>query len=158
MMLDIDMIGLNFKIEECGYCDWFVRCPRCGNNSCNGGYGEDGKCPICPLAYAVQAALVKSTTVTIRLFVDDERYPQDFDRVGWAVARTSAKAIAYLAKGNVVECSLDYDLGGEDTGYKVACWMEENNVWPKLGTHCHSGDLAGKRRIEEVIRKAYKEK
>jgi len=43
------------KIEYCGTCkSWFVRCPRCGNNSCNGGYGEDGKCPICPDIYELQ--------------------------------------------------------------------------------------------------------
>jgi hypothetical protein len=34
-------------------CGWMVVCPTCGNNSCNGGYGEvDGKeCPDCPKAY-----------------------------------------------------------------------------------------------------------
>jgi len=43
-----------------GWCDMcgcvFVRCPKCGNNSCNAGYGiVDGeKCDVCPLAYQYQ--------------------------------------------------------------------------------------------------------
>ena len=34
----------------------FIRCPKCGNNTCNGGYGQiDGvKCDVCPLAYQYQ--------------------------------------------------------------------------------------------------------
>lgn len=41
-----------FKIQWCSTCnDWFIECPRCGNNTCNGGYGEDGCCPVCPDAY-----------------------------------------------------------------------------------------------------------
>ena len=73
---------------------------------------------------------------------------------GWTVARTSAEAIAILKLGNVVECSLDHDLGGDDTGHIVVCWMEEHNVWPANGTRCHSANLVGKRRIDSAIRRA----
>ena len=62
---------MEFKIEWCSGCQCFyVRCPKCGNNSCNGGYGKmdmDGNplpwndrgtesqpCDICPLAYQHQ--------------------------------------------------------------------------------------------------------
>ncbi len=90
----------------------------------------------------------------VRLFVDDQREPEWFGLEGWVVARTSAEALAALSAGNVVECSLDHDLGGDDTGYKVVCWMEENNVWPKVGTQCHSANPVGKQRIEAVIRRA----
>lgn len=41
----------------CGMCGIMVRCKTCGNNCCNGGYGElaDGsKCPDCPSAYEKQ--------------------------------------------------------------------------------------------------------
>jgi len=34
-----------------------IKCPACGNNCCNGGYGKasDGsECPYCPLAYQYQ--------------------------------------------------------------------------------------------------------
>jgi len=47
----------NFQWEWCYTCDcWFIRCPKCGNNSCNGGYGNiDGEeCDICSLAYSYQ--------------------------------------------------------------------------------------------------------
>lgn len=90
----------------------------------------------------------------VRLFVDDQREPEWFGLDGWTVARTSAEAIAILSQGRVVECSLDHDLGGDDTGYKVACWMEANGVWPKDGTRCHSANPVGKQRIEAVIHKS----
>ncbi len=62
---------MQFKVEWCSLCEvYFVRCPKCGNNCCNGGYGKigglvapdtwasDGKdCDICPLAYQYQDAL-----------------------------------------------------------------------------------------------------
>ena len=41
----------------CDMCKtWFIRCPKCGNNCCNAGYGEiDGEeCDICSLAYSYQ--------------------------------------------------------------------------------------------------------
>lgn len=52
-----ELLGASFKVEECGMCGWFIRCPRCGNNSCNGGAGEDGKCPVCVYTYKIQYAL-----------------------------------------------------------------------------------------------------
>ncbi len=58
-----DLIGMSFKIEKCELCGWFVRCPKCGNNSCNGGFGEvDGKeCDVCNVAYVIQDAINKVT-------------------------------------------------------------------------------------------------
>jgi len=53
-----EVIGKSFKVEWCDLCEAiFVRCPRCGNNSCNGGSGEDGKCPVCPLTYKITNAV-----------------------------------------------------------------------------------------------------
>lgn len=59
-----------FTWEYCGLCKtMFVRCPKCGNNCCNAGFGEvtlDGKpvtsrklqkhkqCDVCNLAYQYQ--------------------------------------------------------------------------------------------------------
>ena len=56
-----DLIGKAFAIEECGLCGWFVRCPDCGNNSCNGGGGKVNgkKCETCTATYAIQDALSK---------------------------------------------------------------------------------------------------
>ena len=87
----------------------------------------------------------------IRLFVDDIRNPEDLGLRGWTVARTSDDAIRILRNGSVESLSLDHDLGGEDTGYRVACWLEEHGVWPRLGVLCHSANPVGKARIQAVI-------
>ncbi len=43
------------QIKWCNTCDsWYIECPRCGNNSCNGGAGEDGNCPVCLKVYELQ--------------------------------------------------------------------------------------------------------
>ena len=47
-------------IRWCDLCEsWYVACPRCGNNTCNGGIGEDGKCPLCPKVYELDDKLNK---------------------------------------------------------------------------------------------------
>ena len=89
----------------------------------------------------------------IKLFVDDIRNPEHLGLEGWTIARTSKRAIAILSQGNVVECSLDHDLGGDDTGYKVICWMENNGVIPENGISCHSSNPVGREKINMVIRK-----
>lgn len=97
----------------------------------------------------------------VRLFVDDQRgllwmglCPED----GWVIARTSEEAIKILNEcgDNIVEVWLDHDLGGEDTGYKVICWMEQNDVWPRDGVRCHSANPVGRQRIESVINRRYR--
>jgi len=44
-----------FEWDWCDFCEKpFVRCPKCGNNTCNGGYGTDilgNECDVCRLAY-----------------------------------------------------------------------------------------------------------
>jgi len=56
---------MKFTLEWCETCKvFFVKCPKCGNNCCNGGYGpslfddvpkkEVGTCDICPLSYQYQ--------------------------------------------------------------------------------------------------------
>lgn len=42
--------------EYCDHCEAsFLRCPKCGINTCSGGYGEvDGvECNLCPSIYAI---------------------------------------------------------------------------------------------------------
>ena len=53
----------SFHVDLCEQCGLTVRCPRCGNPSCTGGYGEmdesgKGQCPICPIAYALNDLIV----------------------------------------------------------------------------------------------------
>jgi len=48
---------MEFTIHWCPTCNGtYIRCPKCGNNSCGGGYGKvDGKtCDVCPLSYQFQ--------------------------------------------------------------------------------------------------------
>ncbi len=93
---------------------------------------------------------VKGTT---RVFLDDVRQAP----AGWTRAYTAREAIALLAAGDVVEISLDHDLGDEatcGTGYQVATWIEEQVavhgfVPPKIAIH--SANVVGRARMEQAI-------
>ena len=41
------------KIKWCPLCGWYIECPVCGNNSCNGGRGtiNDKECEYCDNIY-----------------------------------------------------------------------------------------------------------
>jgi hypothetical protein len=47
------------RVEYCSHCErGMVVCGKCGNNTCNGGYGTlpDGKdCDACPSAYEMDS-------------------------------------------------------------------------------------------------------
>lgn len=54
---------MKFKWFWCEMCEFAaIICPKCGNNTCNGGYGEvDGKpCEICSLAYQYEQLAIFS--------------------------------------------------------------------------------------------------
>jgi hypothetical protein len=98
----------------------------------------------------------------MKLWLDDIRDPVQHGHIGWVWARTAKEAIQYLQTGEVEQASLDHDLSVEDTlgmpqgaltGYDVVSWMEENGVWPRLGTRVHSMNPAGRSRMEAVIQK-----
>jgi hypothetical protein len=59
----------------------------------------------------------------MRVFLDDERRTPD----GWVRAWWPDEAIALLEGGEVIELSLDHDLGDDarGTGYDVVLWIEE---------------------------------
>ena len=97
--------------------------------------------------------LIENINPEIRLFVDDIRIPETYGLNGWTLAKTSKDAIEILKSENVVEVSLDHDLGDEDTGYRVILWMEENGIWPRDGIYCHSANPVGRQRIQTVIDK-----
>ena len=49
------MKELKFVWKWCKFCkEYYIECPKCGNNCCNGTFGNKGKCNICPLAYQYQ--------------------------------------------------------------------------------------------------------
>ena len=101
----------------------------------------------------------------MKLWLDDVREPWKHGCIGWEWAKTAQEAISLLKTGTVTEASLDHDLSelatigmapkGEETGYTVVCWMEDNNVWPENGVKVHSMNPVGKERMLQVISKHY---
>ena len=92
----------------------------------------------------------------MRLWVDDER-PAPGD--GWSLAKTSKQAIKSIQFGLgyaaiLEEVSLDHDLGGDDTGFKVLDWMIENEVWPRTLTIHTSNPPARKRMLQAAAHEA----
>lgn len=56
--MTVNLNTYNHYWKYCGHCERdVVICGVCGNNSCNGGYGEvDGElCVACPSAYEIQS-------------------------------------------------------------------------------------------------------
>lgn len=75
----------------------------------------------------------------VRLWVDDLRPAPE----GWMWVESSRAAIAVLRTCDVVEMSLDHDLGGDDTTRPVVLWLCENTErWP-LAVHVHSANPVG---------------
>ncbi|MFD0726741.1 cyclic-phosphate processing receiver domain-containing protein [Lysobacter brunescens] len=88
----------------------------------------------------------------MRIYLDDERAtPEGWTRVYWP-----DEAIALLDTGNVVEISLDHDLGDDarGTGYDVIAWIEEAVVTrgfvPPV-VRVHSANPATRVRMEAGI-------
>ena len=84
----------------------------------------------------------------MRVYLDDEREaPAGWHRVYWP-----EEAIALLSTGNVVEISLDHDLGDDErgTGYDVIVWIEEqvalHGMRPPL-IHVHSANSSARERM-----------
>lgn len=108
----------------------------------------------------------------MNLWVDDERSPaawlpyirwfrdRDPNEIDdWVWVRTAQEAIAHLESENIVEVSLDYDLGDPDEvgdGYMVAVWIEghvathDDYVPPVL--HVHTSNIAARERLEAAMR------
>lgn len=85
----------------------------------------------------------------MKFWIDDER-PAPNDT--WVTYRTSEEAIKGLLYAShyhayIEEVSLDHDLGGDDTGFKVLDWMVESNVWPHNLTIHTSNPPARKRML-----------
>ena len=107
----------------------------------------------------------------MRLWVDDERNPsvwlphihwhrgRDPDELDdWLWVKTAQEAIAHLESEDIVEVSLDHDLGDPDEvgdGYMVAVWIEErvatdeDYIPPVI--HVHSSNVAGRQRLEAAV-------
>lgn len=105
----------------------------------------------------------------MRLWVDDERtMPTSWPLDIWNIhAKTSDEAIEWLESYRrynaerdrplgymIEEVSLDHDLGGDDTGFKVLDWMIEHEVWPQVLTIHTSNPPARKRMLQAANHEA----
>jgi hypothetical protein len=96
-----------------------------------------------------------------KLWHDDVRPAPE----GWRWAQTNQEAQHILESFDVVECSLDHDLGAplgnifvaghspEGTGYDLVRWMIENNQVPAKVT-IHSWSYDGARRMARALEDA----
>ncbi|MFH1903509.1 MAG: cyclic-phosphate processing receiver domain-containing protein [Candidatus Omnitrophota bacterium] len=97
----------------------------------------------------------------LKIWLDDERDPKDWERPGWTWVKTATECIELLKKGNVEEISFDHDLGefngkNEKTGYDVIKWIEEEvftnkDYLPPREMDAHSANFGGHKDIELVI-------
>ncbi|HET7478362.1 MAG TPA: cyclic-phosphate processing receiver domain-containing protein [Rubrobacteraceae bacterium] len=84
----------------------------------------------------------------MRMWLDDLRPPPR----GWVWVRTVEEAIPLLAAGDVVEASMDHDLGeGVEEGYALVLWMAEHDIWPGHALEVHSANPVGAERMCGVI-------
>ena len=97
----------------------------------------------------------------VRLWLDDVRDPVTHGHIGWLWVKTYEEAIEAFQKYDVIEASLDHDLGPlsaigiendvELSGYDVVKWMEENNVYPIYGVSVHSMNPIGAKRMKDGL-------
>ncbi len=106
-----------------------------------------------------------STEGEIRVWLDDDLV----DRAapdGWTQVTTAREAMELLLTGNVVELSLDHDLGdderfgrGVDVVDFIVIEQEVNrrDLWPRDGIGLHTANPAGRETMARTIRR-YAEK
>jgi len=87
------------------------------------------------------------------LWIDDLRPAPN----GWLWAKSSGEAIAILTspEHNIKTISFDYDLGGDDTSYTVAFWLEERayeGIGHRIAWQIHSANIIGRIRLERALR------
>lgn len=88
----------------------------------------------------------------LKVFLDDEREaPEGWVRVYWP-----DEAIKLLKQGNVIEISLDHDLGDDvrGTGYDVILWLEDrviNHKFKPPVVSVHSANVSARYKMEQGI-------
>src|SRR5258708_372737 len=90
----------------------------------------------------------------IKLWLDDIR-PMPPYYTHWA--KTVQEAIELLKTNNVVECSLDHDLGQGETGYDLAKWIENhahNGFLQPIRCKIHSQNPVGKQNMQMALANA----
>lgn len=86
--------------------------------------------------------------MSVKLWVDDLRTPPGPD---WEWAVSSDAAISVLKSWDVVEMSLDHDLGEDDTTRPVVLWLCEHvDRWPRR-VRVHSMNPIGREWISGMV-------
>jgi len=96
-----------------------------------------------------------------KLWIDDVRRPPD---KSWYWAKTSEDAIHAINVGiysGMVyrEISFDHDLGGDDTAYRVATFIEEyaeKGYLARIKWYIHSANPVGRARLHAALTSADK--
>lgn len=92
----------------------------------------------------------------MRVYLDDKRAAPE----GWRLVTTAKEALDLLETGEVMEISLDHDLGDlqnvpEQTGYTVLNWIEaETALNPQFVPpviHIHTANPVARKRMEMAV-------
>jgi len=67
--------------------------------------------------------------MSLQLWVDDLRDPNDYVKGDWVWAKTSEEAFKHLSSNKFEVLSLDNDLGEEVEGKDIFNWIEERLYW-----------------------------
>jgi len=129
-------------------------CPKC-HIKADGRTGKGGKISNGMKESSVQRRRTIQEAAGIKVFLDDERQtPQ-----GWVRTYTPSETIDLLKSGDVIELSLDHDLGlfvddGEVTGYDVLLWIEEQQMFNNFdppALRVHSANISARQKMEAAI-------
>jgi len=87
----------------------------------------------------------------MNLFVDDKRNaPENF-----VIARYYEKAVKLMKENQLQVISLDYDLGGAETGLDVVDFFIENQLYSSE-IYLHSSDLSARKKMFQTLQEAQK--
>lgn len=91
----------------------------------------------------------------IKLWLDDVRNPfasPYYLDEEWRWAKTVGEAMVLCMQNDVLEMSLDHDLGLDaGTGYTFVQWMVKTATWPQAKPAVHSANPQGKKAMEALI-------
>ena len=89
----------------------------------------------------------------MRLWLDDKRKPPN-DSWYWVTNPASFKAVFNLPE-NILDISMDHDLGVETTGYDLLKWMANEGFRPSGRITIHSMNPVGRANMESFIKRYF---
>lgn len=102
----------------------------------------------------------KEMSIEVRVWLDDDLVDRAAP-AGWKHVTTAWEAIRLLETGNVVELSLDHDLGDDEQfgrGIDVVNFLgeaqeiDDRPLWPRDGITIHSANPSGRDSMARAIR------